>query len=336
MLSRAKLLLLLGTAGGLGGLCLNGRLFRAQAQDAARPSAEILASAPATLPWTLKSQVNEVTVFFSVRDGQRFVQNLSVRDIHITDNGKPALHISDFRRQEDLQLRVGLLIDTSGSVNPRFRFEKEASIQFLRAVLRRGRDHAFVMSFSDHTNLSQDYTNDPNVLASAVSALRNGGGTAFFDAVRTACEKLADDDTDVQPTARVLVVLSDGDNNAGHSTLKNAIDAAQFRDVTIYTINTRIESLDPRATTAQGDKALKSLAVQTGGRLFSRITPNSVGKAFTDIEQEMRNRYALFYQPEELVQDGRFRQIHIEANKSGKRLHVRSRKGYYATRASSN
>src|SRR5579864_2004565 len=127
MLARAKFLLLLGTLSILFAFCGNVGPLCGQAQreatclhcrDAAEPSAEILASAPAAIPWTLQSHVNEVTVFFSVRDGQKFVQDLSVGDINITDNGKSALHITEFGKQEDLPLRVGLLIDTSGSVNP--------------------------------------------------------------------------------------------------------------------------------------------------------------------------------------------------------------------------
>ena len=223
-------------------------------------------------------------------------------------------------------------------MNPRFRFEKDASIQFLRAIVRRGLDRAFVMGFSEETTLWQDYTDDPGLLASSVAALRNGGGTAFFDAVRIACDKLADGEPRDQTTARVLVILSDGNNNVGHTTLKNALDTAQFRDVTIYTINTRIESLDPRlaVATAEGDRALKNLAIQSGGRFFSRMTAQGVGHAFTDIEQEMRNRYVLFYQPEGLVPNGRFRSISIVARQSGKHLKVQARRGYYATRVANN
>lgn len=344
MLSRAVLLLLLGN--GLPLLRVSGisELLREQAQaerqatclncgDAIAPAAKVFNSTPTAIPWTVQKQVNEVRVFFSARDGHKFVQNLSVRDIRITDNGKPALHITDFRHQQDLPLRIGLLIDTSGSVNPRFRFEKDAAVEFLRTSVRRGLDRSFVMGFSTETKLWQDYTDNPELLAAAVAALSNGGGTAFFDAIRNACDKLADDAMPEQPTARVLVVLSDGINNVGRTTLKEAIQAAQFRDVTIYAINTRIEALNPTWTvaTAEGDRALKNLAVQSGGRFFSQMNVKGVGRAFSDIEQEMRNRYALFYRPDDLVQDGRFRLIRIAASKSGKSLHVQSRKGYYAT-----
>jgi len=349
MLSRAIGLLLLGMGCTSLGICHRLALLSEpvkeqneavcpQCRDATEPTAEILASAPVAMSWTLQKQANEVTVFFSARDGKKFVQDLSLGDIHIADDGKPALRITEFRHQQDLPLRVGLLIDTSGSVNPRFRFEKDASIQFLRAIVRRGLDRAFVMGFSEETTLWQDYTDDPGLLASSVAALRNGGGTAFFDAVRIACDKLADGEPRDQTTARVLVILSDGNNNVGHTTLKNAFDTAQFRDVTIYTINTRIESLDPRlaVATAEGDRALKNLAIQSGGRFFSRMTAQGVGHAFMDIEQEMRNRYVLFYQPEGLVPNGRFRSISIVARQSGKHLKVQARRGYYATRVANN
>ena len=348
MLSRAIGLLLLGTGYTWLGICDGLALQLEQVKErkeaacqcrgAAEPTAEILASAPAAMSLTLQKQVNEVAVFFGARDRKKFVQNLSLGDIHITDDGKPSLHITEFRHQQDLPLRVGLLIDTSGSVNPRFRFEKDASVQFLRAIVRRGRDRAFVMGFSEETKLWQDYTDDPELLASSVAALRNGGGTAFFDAVRIACDKLADGETPDQTTARVLVILSDGNNNVGHTTLKNALETAEVRDVTIYAINTRVESLDPSlaVATAEGDRALKNLAIQSGGRFFSTMTAQGMGRAFTDIEQEMRNRYVVFYQPEGLVPNGRFRSIRIVASQPGKHLKIQARRGYYATRVANN
>src|SRR5205814_649736 len=106
-------------------------------------------------------------------------------------NHKPVVRITAFSRQRDLPLRLGLVIDTSGSVNPRFHFEQDAATQFLKHIVQRPSDRAFVLGFADHTSLTQDYSNDAEQLAQGVATLRNGGGTAFFDAVDSACEKLA-------------------------------------------------------------------------------------------------------------------------------------------------
>jgi VWFA-related protein len=282
--------------------------------------------------WTVRKRVNEVTIFFTATDRHGFVQDLAQENIRVTDDRKPVAKINAFRHQRDLPLWLGLLVDTSGSVNPRFRFEQQAAIQFLRTIVRRNLDHAFVLGFSDRANVTQDFSDDPVLLTAGVTALRNGGGTALFDAIREACDKLSSAAADEQPYARILIVLSDGDDNASRTTLTQALDMAQVRDVTLYTINTRIGSLDPgdSVATAQGDATLKRIAEQSGGRFFSRMSASGVAKAFSAIEDEMRNRYALFYEPNNLIEDGRFRRIQIAAEKSGRRLRVHARKGYYA------
>ena len=180
------------------------------------------------------------------------------------------------------------------------------------------------MGFSDHINLTQDYTDDTGRLAHGVSALRSDGGTALFDALREACRKLVDED-EGQPTARILVVLSDGDDNASKSTLEQVIETAQRMEVTIYTISTNNSGyLRP------GDKILKDMAVQSGGQTFAPNSAKETVKAFASIEQEMRSRYMLSYQPSELLEDGRFRRIEILAQRSNHKFHVHARKGYFA------
>jgi Ca-activated chloride channel family protein len=194
-------------------------------------------------PWTFQKLVDEVTVSFSVTDGRRFVQDVTQENIRVMDDHKPVVRILAFRHQRDLPLRLGLVVDTSASVNPRFRFEQQAATQFLRKIVRHGLDQAFVLGFADHARITQDYSDDPEQLAAGVAALHNGGGTALFDAIHAAGEKLSGAQGN-EPAARVLVVLSDGDDNASRTTLRQAIHMAQIRDITIYTVNTRSETVD--------------------------------------------------------------------------------------------
>ena len=137
--------------------------------------------------------------------------------------------------------------------------------------------------------------------------MHNGGGTALFDAVYDACEKLTSAEAG-EAEARILIVLSDGDNNSGQKTLSRAIEMAQMRDVTIYAINTRNESSDSiyLAGMAKSDAAMKELAVQTGGRSFVELSDREVTRAFSIIEDEMRNRYSVSYQPRDLEENGQF------------------------------
>jgi Ca-activated chloride channel family protein len=222
-----------------------------------------------------------------------------------------------------------LLVDTSNSVHYRFSFEQEASTRFLQKIVRRETDLAFVMGFSEHVVLTQDYTGDAERLAHGVSALHSDGATSLFDAVRIACRKLTNGNE--SQAARILVIVSDGEDNSSKSTLQEAIAYAQRGEVTIYSISTNNSSyLRP------GDKILKNLALQSGGQMFAPSSPKEMVRAFSAIEQEMRSRYALAYQPSNLVADGRFRRIEIIAQRLRKKFHVHARKGYYAPVAASS
>lgn len=281
-------------------------------------------------PWIIRKRVDEVTVFFTATKGHKYIDDLTQDDVTVKDDSRPPAKISAFGHQSDLPLHMGLLIDTSNSVHYRFRFEQEASSQFLQKIVRSAMDQAFVMGFSDRIKLTQDYTDDPQKLAAGVHALKSDGGTALFDAVRKSCWKLSHA-ADQGPTARILVLLSDGDDNASKATLDQTIETAQREEVTIYSIST-----NNTGYTRPGDKVMKDLALQTGGQLFSPDSAKEMVKAFSAIEQEMRSRYALAYQPADLREDGRFHHIEIRAQKSNKKLHVHARKGYYAPTASAD
>jgi Ca-activated chloride channel homolog len=303
--------------------------LRADLMDGTHPS---LITSPDS--WTVRKRVDEVTVFFTATAGHKFAPGLTKVDIRVMDDNKPIARISAFGYERDLPLRLGLVVDTSASVNPNFRFEQHASIQFLRQVVRRNLDRAFVLGFANNVDVTQDYSDDPEQLAAGIAALHNAGGTALFDAIQIACEKLITAE-DSEPTARILIVLSDGDDNSSKTSLSRAIDKAQMQNVTIYTLNTSTGKFEPGRRLPSGYVALKRLAEETGGRAFSEKSKSELKKAFSTIEEEMRNRYALSYQPSDLKEDGRFRRIQIAAEKSGRRLHVHTRKGYYAGLASS-
>ena len=341
----------------VGGMALAGGVAEGQEGQACRdcavnenvglrsvgPSADLTDGTYASLftssdSWTVHKRVDEVTIFFTATDRHKFVEGLNKEDIGVTDDGNTITKISAFGSQSDLPLRLGLVVDTSSSVEPHFRVEQQASLQFLRQVMRPGRDQAFVLGFSNDIEVTQDYSDDPERLAAGVAALVNGGGTAFFDAIQKACDKLSTA-REGEPAARVLIVLTDGDDNASMGTLAQAIDKAQVGDVTIYTVNTSISGRTDsqwQRPPQPADLALKRLAEETGGRSFSELNKRDLRKAFSAIEKVMRNRYALSYQPGGLQEDGRFRPIKITARKSGRRLQVHSRKGYYARLASSN
>ena len=275
--------------------------------------------------WVFQTQVNEVTVMFTAMQKGKYVADLQRQDVEVQDDKRPPSEIMDFRNEQGLPLRLGLLVDTSGSVDSRFHYEMQAASQFVKQVADQQHDRIFVAGFSHHLRMTQDFTNDPAKVSQGLGKLRDDqGDTAVFDAVASACKKLAESG-DQQPVARVLVLISDGDDNASTKSLKDAAEIAQWDEVTIYTISSNAHGLNPI-----GDEALQKLAEQTGGRPLFAGSKKQVTKAFAQIRDELRNRYAVSYRPAEFRPDGRFRHIRIVAKRLGKKLHVQARKGYYA------
>ena len=285
--------------------------------------------------WLLTKQVNEVSVIFVAARKGKPVSDLSKNDISVRDDDKAPTAILGFRNEQALPLRVGVAIDTSSSLTSRFRFEKAAASAFFRQAVNRDNDLGFVMGFENFPTVTQDFVGDADLLSQGVDRLTPGGGTALYDAVRTACQKLLRHPEE-NMVARVLVVVSDGQNNAGDVTLERAIDAAQEAEVAIYAINTNFaRSVSGQNASADaGISNLRKLAEQTGGRLLFPQDPKEVAKSFNKISEELRYRYAVSYKPAGFTPDGHYRKIKIEARKTGEKLEIRARKGYYARSAS--
>jgi Ca-activated chloride channel homolog len=275
--------------------------------------------------WVFRRQVNEVTVMFTATQRGKYIADLQRQDVEVRDDKRAPAEIMDFRNEQGLPLRLGLLVDTSGSVNDQFRNEMEAASQFVNEVVDHRQDRVFVAGFSHRLRITQDLTDDPSKVSRGLGKLHDDqGDTAVFDAIAGACKKLSESG-DQQPVARVLVVISDGDDNASRYALKDVAEIAQWDEVTIYTI-----SSNPRGLNLIGDEALEKLAEQSGGRALFPGAKKQVAKAFARIRDELRNRYAVSYRPAEFKPDGHFRHIRIIAKRFGKKLRVPARKGYYA------
>jgi len=170
-------------------------------------------------PWTLRSSVNEVALFFSVTHHGQSVSDLSDDEVSLRDDGKPPAVVLSFRNQSELPLRLGLVIDASTSIREQFAFEQKAATSFLREVVTGKEDQAFVVGFANSVLLVQDFTNNATKITHAVDQLAPSGGTALWDAVKFAADKLAGL-REEQPAAKMLVVISDGDDNSSNATLK--------------------------------------------------------------------------------------------------------------------
>ena len=283
--------------------------------------------------WTVHRSVDEVAIFFAATDHGKAVSDLTQSDIEIRDNRESPVSVVGFRTEAQLPLRLGILIDTSDSITERFSFEQKTAIDFVRKVVTGRDDQGFVVGFSNSVLLVQDFTTDGSRLSDGIGKLAPKGGTALWDAVTFAAEKLADIH-ESQPVAKVLVVITDGEDNSSGATLKQAIETAEHGEVIVYTVSTR----DNRDLTAPlriegtplGDRALRTLADRTGGTAFFPGSLSGLGHSLTDLQQVIRSRYMVSYRPALFKRNGQYRTIDITAQKAGHKLRVYARKGYYA------
>jgi len=294
--------------------------------------------------------VNLVDVLFTVLDRRnKLVPALDKGDFKIFDDKLPQ-EIRYFSKQTDLPLRIGMLLDTSNSIRDRIKFEQDASVNFLYSVLRRNKDEAFVMTFDDEPQIVQAFTGDTGALRDQIVKTRAGGGTAIYDAIYDACVKELShpprppgDQPDI--VRRVMILISDGEDNLSIHTRSEAIEVAQRTSVVIYTISTStqwvsLSQTDPSKTgdrkyhLTDGDKILQELAEETGGRSFYPYHVDDLDQSFQDIGDELRNQYSIAYLPTNYILDGRYHKIRIEVP-DHKGYQVRARRGYFA-RANAN
>jgi Ca-activated chloride channel family protein len=320
-----------------------------QAQQPAPPPPPAAASTePQTKPSTeplpqqktpaITSTTGLVHLVATVMDRHRdFVTDLDQADFKVLEDGTPQ-DIRYFGRETDLPLRIGVLLDTSNSIRPRLDFEKDAALDFLQHVLRRNKDQAFVMTFDNEPEVIQDYTGDLALLTDAIRKQRAGGGTALNDAIYRAAEKLVNPPVPkgANPEIRrVLVVISDGNDNLSDHALSEAVDSTIRAEAVIYCISTNTDwlALDgdkPRKIHVEGgDKVLEQFADQSGGRVFYPYKVDDLAQSFVDIGDELRSQYFIAYSPNNPQASGQYRKIDVQIDRKG--LQVRTRKGYYAT-----
>jgi VWFA-related protein len=272
---------------------------------------------------TISVNVDLVNVLFTVADKKgKFVTNLRKEDFKVYEDDK-AQSISRFSSETNLPLTIALLVDTSGSIRDKLKFEEEAAIEFFYSTLQRGKDKALVISFDSGVELLQDFTDDPEKLADKIRKIRAGGGTSLYDAIYLAVnEKLAD-----QGGRRVVILITDGDDNSSRVSLTETLEVAQQNTVTIYSISTNSTAFFGSKDQERGDKTLKKFSEETGGKAFFPLKIEDLASSFLDIHDELRAQYQIGYTPTNGKMDGTFRRIRVDV--TDKRYKARHRSGYY-------
>jgi len=310
----------------------------AQTAQTAAASDPTAAKQPATAPgagakdsgggdngqYTIRENVNEVYLVFSVTDKHgRFISDLKQSDFALLDDHRAPAQVYSFTQQTNLPLRVGILIDTSTSIRQRFQYEQEAAKAFLLQVLHPATDKAFIEGFDVTPDYRQDWTNNLDALEAGIDSLAPGGGTALYDAVYSGCRDKLLTARGQEPVRKVIVLVSDGDDNQSHAYLDDAIKECQRADTNIYAISTNVSP-----SRDKGDDILKKMAIATGGKAFFPDSVEDMPVSFTAIQNELRSQYALVYKPADFKADGAFRPIYLFC--LDRRYSVRVRQGYFA------
>jgi len=280
--------------------------------------------------YTLRLSVDEVILTFHATDAHGLpIKDLTLNEIKLFDKGIAPRRIVAFDSLIDRPVRAGILLDTSESMQQTLPKSKSIAERFAQRLFRQKSDQAFVMDFGYSSEIAQSFTDDPRLLSQSIRNVRQGkmnplGGTAIFDTIFRACF-YGFGKVDATATGNFILLFSDGEDNAGHTSLEEALGACQRSNTVIYAF--RVEPDAGRYST--GPKLLADLATKTGGRVFpADDTEDAIWSDLTTIESEMRNQYRLVYNPASLKHDGPFHEIELQPPDRVDRIEIRS--GYYA------
>lgn len=270
---------------------------------------------------TIDVHVNEVNLVLSVTEHNgKFVNNLRPSDLTILDNGVEQTKLTFFKRETDLPIKVALVLDISASM-ARLRHTENAAIGSFLKKMSLPLDSVMLFAFNQNVQLRTPVTNNWDVTARLVKCLEPGGQTALYDAVSDASHWLA---LDRGPARRIMILVSDGEENKSRTTMDTAIIDALNAEAAIYSVNVRVDDVSEEED-KRGAAILKHLAEATGGAYLEYPENHTIAGAFDKIRRELRSQYALAYKPSNPGVKTFHRLQVLVANR--RRVHCRS--GYY-------
>jgi VWFA-related protein len=249
------------------------------------------------------------------------VTNLAETAFQVFENGV-AQQIKVFKR-EDIPVSMGLIIDNSGSMR-----DKRAKVEAAALALVKEsnpHDEVFIVNFNDEAFLDKDFTNNLKDLEEGLARIDSRGGTAMRDAIRMSIDHLKEK---AKKDKKVLVVVTDGNDNSSLISLENLVKSSQDSGVLIYAVG--LLSEEERREAKRCKRALEALAEATGGESYFPKETAEVDRVAHQVAHDIRNQYTIGYSPTNVALDGSFRQVKVTANAPNHPT-VRTRSGYYAT-----
>ncbi len=270
--------------------------------------------------FVFKKEVQEVVLHATVVDDSgRPVTNLDQSAFSIYKNGVPE-PITSFRR-EDVPVAMGIVVDNSGSMRDKRAKVNDAVLNLVRAS--NAQDEVFVVNFGQTPYLDQDFTSDVHLLEAALHQVSSRGSTALYDAVVASAAHLRNNP---RLAKRVLLVVTDGQDNMSRETLQEALRKLQpSKGLTVYAIGLTDQGMD-----RNGRAALQELATATGGVAFFPQDLSEVDSITRSIARDIRSQYTLAFKPNDQAPGSEYQNLRVEARAPGYgHLNVRTRTGYY-------
>ncbi|MCZ6753210.1 MAG: VWA domain-containing protein [Acidobacteria bacterium] len=228
-------------------------------------------------------------------------------------------------KQEDTPVSVGILVDNSGSMRDKRKGVNAAALQFVRSS--HPMDEVFIVNFNDEPFLDTDFTDNLKLLEEGLEKIDSRGGTAFYSAIDASLKHLSEKGT---RDKKVLLAVTDGEDNASRLSLEEIVKTVQRSDTVIYTVG--LLSGESSRSVRRTKRALEAISKASGGKAYFPESLSEVQSVAGIIAADIRNQYVLAYTPTALVKDGAFRRVEVKLHAPRKygKLSVRTRTGYYA------
>jgi Ca-activated chloride channel homolog len=269
-----------------------------------------------------RSDTRLVVLHASVTDRKgKLLTNLNQGDFKIFENGQPQ-QIKIFRR-EDVPVSLGIVIDDSGSMSTKRTRVEAAALAMVRES--NPQDEVCVVNFNDDAFLDVPFTNDAHKMEQGLARIDSRGGTAMRDAINMSLDYTKEK---AKKDKKVLLVITDGNDNASNVSLESVVRHSNQADTLVYAIGLFTEEEKHEASKAR--RALKELTSATGGLAFYPKDVNEVQALAVEVARDIRRQYTIYYTPAVQALDGSYRQIKVTVEAPGKPT-VRTRSGYYAT-----
>jgi Ca-activated chloride channel homolog len=274
--------------------------------------------------YVLRADVEEVVLNCTVLDGSRIVQDLKKENFKVSEDGVPQAVISF--QHTDLPVSIALVIDNSGSMYKKRPSVNKAALDLVQAS--NPQDEAFVVNFSDEAFIDQEFTSDINQLRDGLSHIDSRGGTALYDAVVASADKLV---ADAKRPKQVLVIITDGEDNASTLNLEQTIRRVQeLSGPVIYSIGLLFGDESSRSDIRHARRALELLSTETGGLAYFPRSMEQVDEIAAEVARDVRSQYTIGYRSTKPTTEPGFRHVQVTADAPGKsKLTVRTRTGYF-------